>query len=102
MNDEKALRTFGLTTPVYKFRSSGLSETRFIDDIANNFRGMSVVVLLDYDDKGIGMADRIGKELEERGVKVQHYFRRALKEVLVKEGIRHIEEIRAILHKASI
>lgn len=101
-NDERALREFGLRTAVYKFRSSGLSEKEFIDDVAENFRGLSVVILLDFDDKGRRMADHISRELEERGVKVQHYFRRALKELLVKEGIRHLEEIRSFHNKATI
>ncbi|NHV60875.1 MAG: toprim domain-containing protein [Candidatus Verstraetearchaeota archaeon] len=99
-NDEAALREFGLKTPVLKFRGTGHSETLFIDEVAQDYRGRSVAVILDFDEEGMRMADRISRELEERGVKIQHYFRRAFKEILLKEGVRHVEEIRAIKHKS--
>ncbi|MCQ5361938.1 MAG: toprim domain-containing protein [Candidatus Methanomethylicia archaeon] len=99
-NDEAALREFGLKTPVLKFRGTGHSETLFIDGVAQDYRGRSVAVILDFDEEGMRMADRISRELEERGVKIQHYFRRAFKEILLKEGVRHVEEIRAIKHKS--
>lgn len=99
-NDERALRDFGLKTPVCRFRSAGHSETQFIDGIALNYRGRSVLVMLDFDEEGTRMADHISKELEERGVKIQHYFRRALWEILGREGVRHIEEMKAIRQKS--
>ncbi|MCX8182128.1 MAG: toprim domain-containing protein [Candidatus Methanomethyliaceae archaeon] len=99
-NDENALREFGLKTPVMRFRGFGHSETLFIDEVSQDYRGRSVAVILDFDEEGIKMADRISRELEERGVKVQHYFRRAFKEILLREGVRHVEEIKAIRQKA--
>ncbi|MDH5810802.1 MAG: toprim domain-containing protein [Candidatus Methanomethylicaceae archaeon] len=99
-NDEIALREFGLKTPVLRFRGLGYSETFFIEEVSKEYRGRSVAVILDFDEEGIKMADRISRELEERGVKVQHYFRRAFKEVLLREGVRHVEEIKAIREKA--
>ncbi|MBC7112405.1 MAG: toprim domain-containing protein [Candidatus Methanomethyliales bacterium] len=99
-NDEAALREFGLKTPVLRFRGIGHSETLFIDEVSQDYRGRSVAVILDFDEEGLRMADRISRELEERGVKVQHYFRKAFKEILLREGVRHVEEIRAIKHKA--
>ncbi|MEM4216489.1 MAG: toprim domain-containing protein [Candidatus Methanomethylicaceae archaeon] len=99
-NDEIALREFGLKTPVLRFRGLGYSETFFIEEVSKEYRGRSVAVILDFDEEGIKMADRISRELEERGVKVQHYFRRAFKEVLLREGVRHLEEIMAIREQA--
>lgn len=99
-NDEFALRELGLKTPVCRFRSLGQSETLFVEELSENYRGRSVVVMLDFDEEGTRMAERISRELEERGVKVQHYFRRAFKEILLKEGVRHIEEIKAIKQKS--
>ncbi len=99
-NDEAALREFGLKTPVLKFRGTGHSEALFIDEVSQDYRGRSVAVILDFDEEGTRMADRISRELEERGVKIQHYFRRKLKEILLREGVRHVEEIRAIKQKA--
>lgn len=100
-NDEKALREIGLIVPVYRFRESGLSNVIFVDEISSNFRGKKIAILLDFDDEGHEMAEYLSKELEERGVKVERYFRKILREILIKEGIRHIEEIRVIKTKAN-
>lgn len=100
-NDEKALREIGLRVPIYRFRESGLSNVIFVDEISNNFKGRRIAVLLDFDDEGHEMAEYLSKELEERGVKVERYFRKILREILIKEGIRHIEEIRVIKTKAN-
>lgn len=101
-NDEIALRGFGLKTPVCRFRSLGYSEMVFVDEISKEYRGRGVAIILDFDEKGTEMADRIGRELEERGVKVQHYFRKALREILLREGVRHVEEIKSIEQKTHI
>ncbi|MDH5807021.1 MAG: toprim domain-containing protein [Candidatus Methanomethylicaceae archaeon] len=101
-NDEKALREIGLRVPIYRFRESGLSNIIFVDEISNNFKGKKIAILLDFDNEGQEMAEYLSRELEERGVKVERYFRKILKEILIKEGIRHIEEIRVIKTKANI
>ncbi|MCX8170058.1 MAG: toprim domain-containing protein [Candidatus Methanomethyliaceae archaeon] len=100
-NDEKALREFGLKIATYRFRECGLSEVIFVDEISKNFRGKSVAILLDFDESGQKMAENLSRELEERGVKIEHYFRKMLGEILIKEGIRHIEEIESIRKKAQ-
>ncbi|MCS7098603.1 MAG: toprim domain-containing protein [Candidatus Methanomethyliaceae archaeon] len=100
-NDERALREFGLRIATYRFRESGLSEAIFVDEISRVFRGKKVAILLDFDERGQRMAENLSRELEERGVKIEHYFRKILRELLIKEGIRHIEEIESIRKKAQ-
>lgn len=100
-NDEKALRDIGLRVPVCRFRESGLSNVVFVDEISKNFRGKRIAILLDFDEKGHEMSEYLSRELEERGVKVERYFRKTLREILIKEGIRHIEEIRVVKTKAN-
>lgn len=99
-NDEKALRELGLKITTYRFRESGLSKTIFVDEVSKNYRGKKIAILLDFDESGQKMANILSRELEERGVKIEHYFRKILGEILIKEGIRHIEEIESIKKKA--
>ncbi|MCC6013563.1 MAG: hypothetical protein LM593_04255 [Candidatus Verstraetearchaeota archaeon] len=101
-NDEKVLREFGLKIPVYRFRESGLPNFEFIDEIAKKFKGKYITILLDFDKKGNEMSNYLSRELESKGVKIDYYFRNILRELMIKEGIRHIEEIIAIKRKSEI
>jgi 5S rRNA maturation endonuclease (ribonuclease M5) len=100
-HDEAALRKVGLRTPVIGFSKSGLPVFAFVDELMKCYKGLTVVVLLDFDEEGAKMAERISRELEEGGVKVERFFRRKLGELLVREGIRRIEEVPLIKLKAS-
>jgi len=100
-HDEAALRKVGLRTPVVGFSKSGLPVFAFVDEIVKDYKGLTVLVLLDFDEKGTEMAERISRELEEKGVKVERFFRRTLGELLVREGNRRIEEIRLLKLKVS-
>lgn len=100
-HDEAALRKVGLRTPVMGFGKSGLPVFAFVEEIVKNYKGLTVLVLLDLDEEGKEMAERISRELEEKGVKVEHFFRRTLGELLVREGIRRIEEMHLLKSKAS-
>ena len=100
-HDEAALRKVGLRTPVVGFSNSGLPVFAFVDEIVKDYKGLTILVLLDFDEKGTKMVERISRELEERGVKVERFFRRTLGELLVREGIRRIEEICLLKLKAS-
>jgi len=48
------------------------------------------------------MAERIGNELEVRGVKVDGFVRRRVARLLLPEGIRRIEEIGTISSRAEL
>jgi 5S rRNA maturation endonuclease (ribonuclease M5) len=99
-HDKAALRKVGLKSPIMGFSNSGLSVFAFVEEIVRDYRGLTVVVLLDFDKEGAGMAERISRELEEKGVKVDRFYRRTLGELLVREGIRRIEETRLLKLKA--
>ena len=100
-HDEAALRKVGLKTPVIGFSGSGLPVFAFVDEIVRDYKGLTVLVLLDFDEEGARMAERIMRELEEKGVKVERFFRRTLGELLVREGIRRLEEIRLLKLRTS-
>jgi len=67
-----------------------------------DFRGFSVVILLDFDEEGEEMTRRLGRELEDRGLKIGHSNRRRLAQILTREGIYRVEELTSIIEKASL
>lgn len=99
-NDERALKKAGLKSPVARFCESGMRRFEFVDRIAADYAGLTVLVLLDYDKEGNLNAKRITVELEGRGVKINRGIREDLGELLVREGIRRIEEIGSIFAKS--
>ncbi|NHV45122.1 MAG: hypothetical protein HA493_00550 [Candidatus Verstraetearchaeota archaeon] len=101
-NDEKVLRDIGLKIPVYRFRETGLPNFIFIEEITKKFKGKHITILLDFDEKGIEMANYLSRELESKGVKIDYHFRNTLGKLMIKEGIRHIEEISTIKRKSEI
>lgn len=100
--DEEALRAEGLKSPVVQFASSGLPVFAFVDEIVAGYRGSTVLVLLDFDSEGNGLAERISQELEERGVKVQRLLRREIVKLLIRQGILRVEEISMLKKKALV
>jgi 5S rRNA maturation endonuclease (ribonuclease M5) len=99
-NDKAALIKIGITSPILGFSNSGLPLFAFVEEIVKDYKGLTVVVLLDFDKEGIRMTERISKELEEKGVKVDRFYRRTLGELLAREGIRRIEDIYILKLKA--
>jgi len=100
-NDEDALRNAGLKSPVVQFCSSGVPVFAFVDDMVGDYKGLTVLVLLDFDEEGAKMAERLERELEERGVRVERFLRRRIGRILAKEGIFRLEEIDTIKSKAE-
>ena len=101
IRDEEALRKVGLKRPVIRFCDSKLPVFAFVEEVANNYSDQTVLVLFDFDEEGKKMATRIGRELEERGVKIDHFVRNELAKLLVKEGIWRIEDVYMIKTKAT-
>ena len=100
-NDERALRMARLKTRVITFCDSKMPKFAFVERIANDYNGLSVVILFDYDREGAIAAKRMTVELEEKGVRVERGVREELGKILVKEGIRRLEEMPSILSKAE-
>ncbi len=100
-HDEQALLKFGLKRPVRRFCDSKMPTFAFVDEVVNDYRGQTVVILLDFDEEGMRMAERIGNELEVRGVKVEGFIRRKVARLLLAEGIRRVEEIGTISSRAA-
>jgi len=100
--DEEALRAYGLRSPVLRFCGSGLPVFAFIDEVVEGYRGCTVLVLLDFDQEGKDMAERIARELEERGVGVEKTLRGEFAQVLIREGILRMEEIHMLRRRASV
>lgn len=100
-HDEDALRKIGLKSPVVQFCNCGQPVFAFVDEIVGGYRGLTVAVLLDFDEEGTKMDERLSKELEERGVKVDRFHRKRMAEILTKEGVFRIEELAQIISKAA-
>ncbi|MDH7555769.1 MAG: toprim domain-containing protein [Candidatus Methanosuratincola sp.] len=100
-NDERALRMVRLKTPIITFCDSKMPRFEFVERIASGYARSSVVILFDYDREGTNVAKRMTVELEEKGVRVERGLREKLGEILVREGIRRVEEIPTILSKAE-
>lgn len=100
-NDERALRMARLKTPITTFCDSKMPRFEFVERISRDYAGMSVVILFDYDKEGTIAAKRMTVELEGKGVRVERGLREKLGEILVREGIRRVEELPSILSKAE-
>lgn len=101
-HDEQALLKFGLKRPVRRFCDSRMPTFAFVDEVVEDYADETVLILLDFDDEGARMAERIGNELEVRGVKVDGFVRRRVARLLLPEGIRRIEEIGTISSRAEL
>ncbi len=100
--DEEALRSAGLRSTVVQFSCSGLPLFAFVEELVAEYKGRSVLVLLDFDSEGDGLAERISQELEEGGVRVQRRIRLDIAKMLIREGILRIEEIGTLRRRASL
>jgi 5S rRNA maturation endonuclease (ribonuclease M5) len=100
-HDEDALRKIGLKSPVIQFCNCGLPMFAFVDGIVEDYLGLTVAVLLDFDGEGTKMSEWLSKELEEKGVKVDRFHRKRLAEILTKEGVFRIEELKKLISKAA-
>jgi 5S rRNA maturation endonuclease (ribonuclease M5) len=100
-HDETALRNSGFKTHIIQFCSSGMPVFAFEDEIVANYKDLTVLVLLDFDDEGTKMADRVAREVEEKGVRVEHFLRKRIGKLLLKERIYRLEEIWRIASKAA-
>ena len=101
-HDEQALLKFGLKRPVRRFCDSRMPTFAFVDEVVEDYADETVLILLDFDDEGARMAERIGNELEVRGVKVDGFVRRRVARLLLPEGIRRIEETGTISSRAEL
>jgi len=54
--DEEALRSAGLRSTVVQFSCSGLPLFAFVEELVAEYKGRSVLVLLDFDSEGDGLA----------------------------------------------
>ena len=100
--DEEAIQAIGLKSPVVQFCSSGLPVFAFVEDLVERYKGCTILILLDFDQEGKEMTDRIGQELTERGVRIETTLRRELANLLLREGILRIEEIQTLRRRAAV
>jgi 5S rRNA maturation endonuclease (ribonuclease M5) len=99
--DEEVLRGAGLRSPVIQFSSSGMPTFYFIEELVTGYRNSTVLVLLDFDQEGNEMAERLSQELEEGGVRVQRILRREIAKLLIREGVLRIEEMAMVRRRSS-
>ena len=100
-HDREALRKVGLKSPINEFCSSRLPLFAFVEEVVKDYKGLRVLVLLDFDEEGTAMADKISQELEEKGVKVDRFLRKKIGEILRCEQINMLEGIVLIKSRAT-
>ncbi|HRR55209.1 MAG TPA: hypothetical protein P5290_07670 [Candidatus Methanomethylicus sp.] len=100
-HDEQALLRLGLKRPVRRLCDSMMPTFAFVDEVVEGYMGQTVLILLDFDEEGMRMAERVGNELEARGVKIDGFTRRNVSRLLLAEGIRRVEEVGTISSRAE-
>ncbi|MCS7386625.1 MAG: toprim domain-containing protein [archaeon GB-1867-005] len=99
-HDEKALRRYGYRGKIIRFCDSRKPIFQFTEKLAEKFKGKRIAVLMDFDSEGEKLSKRLENELEEMGVKVHRYFRKTLKNIMIRENILAIEELTALRRRA--
>ena len=95
--DEQILRRLGLGAPIIKTQQ-GLPRPELLDDIASQAgRDGQVLILTDFDQKGIEICSFIEKGLEPRRVKVLKRYRRKIRKAM--GNWRCIEELVALFKR---
>ena len=92
IHDEESLRKIGVKRPIMRFCDSMLPTFSFVESIANDYKGQTVLMLFDYDEDGRKLAQKIGTQLEEKGVKIEHFLRKEIADLFVREGVWRIED----------
>ncbi|MFW9965571.1 MAG: toprim domain-containing protein [Candidatus Thorarchaeota archaeon] len=95
--DEQILRKLGLAAQIIKTQQ-GLPRPELLDDIASQAgRNGQVLILTDFDQKGIEICRYIEKGLEPRRVKVLKRYRREIRKAM--GNWRCIEELVALFKR---
>ncbi|MEM0286657.1 MAG: hypothetical protein QXR69_01640 [Conexivisphaerales archaeon] len=87
--DEDAVRSLGYTGEIYKLCSNGKSYMGLLNASETHTK---TILLLDYDRKGRYMLSRSIKILQSKGISVDIWVRKKIREI-TKGGIGHIEEL---------
>lgn len=99
IHDEESLRKIGVKRPIMRFCDFMLPTFSFVESIANDYKGQTVLVLFDYDEEGRKLAQKIGTGLEEKGVKIERFLRKEMADLLVREGVWRIEDAYTLKEK---
>jgi 5S rRNA maturation endonuclease (ribonuclease M5) len=89
--DVEALRFLGVNTPIDVCSHVGQAEHDIAAHISERTR--SVLVLTDFDEKGVILAKRLTKLLEAEGVQVQVDLRRKIGRLMGVLGLKTVESI---------
>ena len=91
-HDKKTLKLLGYKKPILP--CSKRSHNDLVDFVAKEYSNL--VVLTDYDEEGISLNKRLSKLFEERGVKVDRFYRRRFLKLLKEARVSTIEGIYSI------
>ena len=89
--DVEAIKKIGISTPVEVNSHIGKSEHDIATDLSQITR--DILVLTDFDDKGITKAKRLSQLLEAEGVLVHHELRRKFGRLMGVLGVKTIESL---------
>ena len=89
--DVEALRFLGVTTPIDVFSHVGQVE----HDIATHIseRARSILILTDYDEKGVILAKRLTELLTAEGVLIQAELRKKIGHLMGILGLKTVESL---------
>lgn len=92
--DSEALRTMGLTKPIYRSSTPERSHSDLVEELAENHS--RVVILTDFDEEGRDLNRRLSYLLEHRGLRVEKSYRRSVGRLLRELKITTIESLRKL------
>ncbi len=97
--DVGALRFLGVTIPIDVFSHVGMTEHGIAEEVAA--KAETVLVLTDFDEKGIALTKRISELLTAEGVRVQWELRRKIRRLVGILGVKTIEALDNWVEKDS-
>ncbi len=99
IRDVEALRVLGVTIPIDIFSHVGMTEHGIAEEIATKAR--TVLILTDFDEKGISLAKRMSELLVAEGVRVQWELRKKISRLIGILGVKTIEALDDWVEKDS-
>jgi len=89
--DVHALRSLGVSKPIFRGSSSGRLHADLVEEVAENF--VKVVILTDFDEEGRDLERKLTNVLEQRGVKIAKTYRKTAGRFLNKLKVSTIESL---------
>jgi 5S rRNA maturation endonuclease (ribonuclease M5) len=89
--DIQALKNLGYEGKIISCQQVGVSDYEFLEKLVQNFK--KVLILSDFDQKGLRINKQFSTILEQSGIKIEHGFRREIGRFTAGLGVYAIEDL---------